>query len=89
MNRLSTLNSRLHPWVTIKSNREELLNSLPNNVWDKLLKDSLTLSGLTRYWFQAGLQRAITEMEGTTPDGAPRFRSRQQLIERLKTITRP
>lgn len=89
MKRLLTLNSRLAPWVKIEPDREDLLNSLPTNIWDKLLKDAEKLTGLSRYWFRSGLLRAITEMEQKAPDGSPRFRTRQELIDHLKTIDRP
>jgi hypothetical protein len=89
MSRLTTLNTRLRPWVTIEPNREEFLNSLPANIWDKILKDSEKLGGLSRYWFLSGILRAITEMERKAADGTPFYRSRQELIDHLKSIDRP
>lgn len=89
MNRLSELNSRLHPWTQIPPDREDFLRTLPVNLWQKLLKDTVTLTGLTRYWFRAGLQRAITEMQRTDADGRPMFRTRVELIDHLKTIDNP
>lgn len=63
--------------------------SLPANVWQKLLKDTVTLTGLTSYWFRAGVHRAIVEMERKAADGTPLFRTRTELIQHLKTIDRP
>jgi hypothetical protein len=88
-NRLLELNARLRPWLEIPADREDIIMSLPPNLWQKLLKDTVTLTVLTRYWFRAGLLRAITEMERKSPDGAPAFRTRQELIAHLKTIENP
>lgn len=87
--RIRELNARLRPYTEIPNDREELLNSLPPNIWSKLLQDAPKLSGICNYWFRAGILRAITEMRRTDADGAPVFRNRQQLIDHLKTIERP
>lgn len=89
MNRLRELNARLRPWSEVPADREELLMSLPANLWEKLLRDAPKLTGLSKYWFQAGILRAVTEMERTAADGTPLFRTRQQLIDHLRTIDRP
>lgn len=89
MNRLLELNTRLRPWTELPPEREDYLMSLPPNVWQKLLKDTVTLTGLTSYWFRAGIHRAITEMERKAADGTPLFRNRSELIQHLKTIDRP
>lgn len=89
MNRLRDLNTRLRPFTEIPNDREEFLNSLPANLWNKLLHDAPKLTGLCNYWFRAGILRAITEMKRTDADGAPIYRNRQQLINHLKTIDRP
>lgn len=89
MNRRFELNSRLRPFAEIPPDREDILNSLPVNIWSKLLRDAPKLTGLCNYWFKAGILRAITEMNATHEDGSPLFRTRQQLIDHLKTIDRP
>lgn len=89
MNRRLTLNSHLRPFSEVPPDREELLNSLPANLWEKLLKDAPKLTGLCNYWFKAGILRAMTEMERTAADGTPLFRTRKDLIAHLKTINRP
>lgn len=89
MSRLRDFNAKLQPWAAVPPDREEALMSVPDNIWDKLLRDAPKLTGLSKYWFQAGILRAITEMERTAADGSPLFRTRQQLIEHLRTIDRP
>lgn len=89
MNRVDELNLRLRPWTEIPPEREDLLKSLPPNLWQKLLKDTVTLTGLTSYWFRAGVHRAIVEMERKAADGTPLYRTRTELISHLKTIDRP
>lgn len=89
MKRLAQLNYRLHPWITIKPTAEDLLNTLPTNLWDQLLKDTGKLTGLTRFWFRAGICRALAEIERKDVDGNPAYRTRQELIDHLKTIDQP
>lgn len=89
MKRLHLLRARLHPWIDISPEHEDTLQSLPTNIWQRLLKDTDKLTGITRYWFRAGILRSITEMQRTAADGTPLYRTRTQLIEHLKTIDRP
>lgn len=89
MKRITQLNNRLHPYATVQPDREDTVNSLPPNIWSKLLNDAPKLSGFCSYWFKAGLLRAIAEMQRKREDGSPLFRTRQELIDHLKTIDRP
>lgn len=89
MKRLHQLRGRLHPWIQVDDEHEDTLQNLPAHIWQRLLKDTDKLTGITRYWFLAGILRAITEMQRTAADGTPLYRTRTELIEHLKTIDRP
>lgn len=89
MNRFREINARLMPWTSIPDDQEDFVAQMTPAQWQRLLGDAAKLTGLTRFWFRAGLHRAITEMQRTDADGRPLFRTRTELIEHLKTIDNP
>lgn len=87
MKRKDELQARLGPWATLEPTLD--YDSCPDDVWQKYLAQADWLVANNRKWFEIGIARAINEMKAKTPEGKPRWGSREELIRHLQSIHAP
>lgn len=81
-----TLNEALEPWGRVRDDID--WDSCPDKVWDQLLAQAPKVAAISRFWFLAGIKRAVSEMQRKI-DGRPMWSTRQELIDHLNSINEP